>query len=140
LKAFHVTFKSFVPKLAILRVPAIYPMSEISDFQRTNSEFAKSEQKYPVKITLAYALIFPSGQRLSENVHYHQRDIFRKKLTKFDPWYPGGIKISDTTCGIPLNDVMRIAGQVEVTSSRRHGELGVWNSGINSCFSVVFVA
>jgi hypothetical protein len=30
------------------------PMPEISDFQRTNSEFAKSEQKYPVKITLAY--------------------------------------------------------------------------------------
>jgi hypothetical protein len=33
----------------------IYPMPEISDFQRTNSEFAKSEQKYPVKITLEYA-------------------------------------------------------------------------------------
>jgi hypothetical protein len=32
----------------------IYPMPEISDFQRTNSEFAKSEQKYPVKITLEY--------------------------------------------------------------------------------------
>jgi hypothetical protein len=32
-----------------------YPMPEISDFQRTNSEFAKSEQKYPVKITLEYA-------------------------------------------------------------------------------------
>jgi hypothetical protein len=30
-------------------------MPEISDFQRTNSEFAKSEQKYPVKIILAYA-------------------------------------------------------------------------------------
>jgi hypothetical protein len=30
-------------------------MPEISDFQRTNSEFAKSEQKYPVKITLEYA-------------------------------------------------------------------------------------
>jgi hypothetical protein len=30
-------------------------MPEISDFQRTNYEFAKSEQKYPVKITLAYA-------------------------------------------------------------------------------------
>jgi hypothetical protein len=29
-------------------------MPEISAFQRTNSEFAKSEQKYPVKITLAY--------------------------------------------------------------------------------------
>jgi hypothetical protein len=26
-------------------------MPEISDFQRANSEFAKSEQKYPVKIT-----------------------------------------------------------------------------------------
>jgi hypothetical protein len=34
---------------------SIYPMPEISDFQRTNSEFAKSEQKYPVKITLEYA-------------------------------------------------------------------------------------
>jgi hypothetical protein len=33
----------------------IYPMLEISDFQRTNSEFVKSEQKYPVKVTLAYA-------------------------------------------------------------------------------------
>jgi hypothetical protein len=33
----------------------IYPTPEISDFQRTNSEFAKSEQKYPVKITLEYA-------------------------------------------------------------------------------------
>jgi hypothetical protein len=32
-----------------------YPMPEISDFQRTNSEFAKSEQKYPIKITLEYA-------------------------------------------------------------------------------------
>jgi hypothetical protein len=29
----------------------LYPMTKISDFQRTNSEFAKSEQKYPVKIT-----------------------------------------------------------------------------------------
>jgi hypothetical protein len=29
-------------------------MPGISDFQRTNSEFTKSEQKYPVKITLAY--------------------------------------------------------------------------------------
>jgi hypothetical protein len=33
----------------------IYPLSEISDIQCTISEFAKSEQKYPVKITLAYA-------------------------------------------------------------------------------------
>jgi hypothetical protein len=72
-----------------------YPMPEISDFQRTNSEFAKSEQKYPVKITLEYAL-FPSVQSLSESLHYHQHDIFGKKLTKFDlwspanePWYPG---------------------------------------------------
>jgi hypothetical protein len=32
---------------------AFHPMPEISDFQRTNSEFAKSEQKYPIKITLA---------------------------------------------------------------------------------------
>jgi hypothetical protein len=30
-------------------------MPEISDFQRTNSEFVKSEQKYPIKITLEYA-------------------------------------------------------------------------------------
>jgi hypothetical protein len=32
----------------------LYPMPEISDFQGTNSEFAKSEQRYPVKITLVY--------------------------------------------------------------------------------------
>jgi hypothetical protein len=63
-------------------------MPEISDFQRTNSEFAKSEKKYPVKVTLACTLIFPSVQSLSESVHYHQRDMFRKKLTKFDPWSP----------------------------------------------------
>jgi hypothetical protein len=30
-------------------------MPEISDLQRKNSKFVKSEQKYPVKITLAYA-------------------------------------------------------------------------------------
>jgi hypothetical protein len=47
-----------------------------------------------------------SVQSLSDSVHYHQLDIFRKKLTKFDPWSPaiepsgGGIKISDTTCGM----------------------------------------
>jgi hypothetical protein len=43
--------------LSPIRLPvsnAFYPMPEISDFQRTNSEFAKSEQKYPVKITLEY--------------------------------------------------------------------------------------
>jgi hypothetical protein len=33
-------------------------------------------------------LIFPSVQNLSASVHYHQRDIFRKKLTKFDRWSP----------------------------------------------------
>jgi hypothetical protein len=32
-----------------------YPMPEISDFHSTNSELAKSEQKYPVKFTLEYA-------------------------------------------------------------------------------------
>jgi hypothetical protein len=32
-----------------------YPMPEISDFQHTNSELAKSDQRYPVKITLEYA-------------------------------------------------------------------------------------
>jgi hypothetical protein len=32
-----------------------YPTPEISDFQRTNSEFAKSEQKKPAKMTLEYA-------------------------------------------------------------------------------------
>jgi hypothetical protein len=31
--------------------PRIYPMPEISDFQRTNSELVK----YPMKITLEYA-------------------------------------------------------------------------------------
>jgi hypothetical protein len=31
-------------------------------------------------------LIFLSMQSLSESVHYHQRDIFRKKLTTCDPW------------------------------------------------------
>jgi hypothetical protein len=36
-----------------LQILNLYPMPEISDFQRTNSEFAKSEQKCPVKITLA---------------------------------------------------------------------------------------
>jgi hypothetical protein len=30
-------------------------------------------------------------------------------------------------------------GAVGVTASRRHGELGVWNSGIKTCLSVVFV-
>jgi hypothetical protein len=30
-------------------------MPEISDLQRTNSKFPKSEKKYPVKITLEYA-------------------------------------------------------------------------------------
>jgi hypothetical protein len=75
----------------------IYSMPEISDFQRTSSEFAKSEQKYPVTITCIRTLIFTSGQSLSESVHYHQGDIFpRKKIRKFDPWslaiepwYPG---------------------------------------------------
>jgi hypothetical protein len=33
-------------------------------------------------------LIFPSVQCLSDSVHYHQRNKFRKKLTKFDPWRP----------------------------------------------------
>jgi hypothetical protein len=33
-------------------------------------------------------LIFPSMQSLSDIMHYCQRDIFRKKLTKFDPWCP----------------------------------------------------
>jgi hypothetical protein len=32
-----------------------YPIPEISDFKRTNFEFSKSEQKYPVKTTLEYA-------------------------------------------------------------------------------------
>jgi hypothetical protein len=66
----------------------VYPMPEIRDFQRTNSEFAKSEQQYPVKINLEYAhkysLLcndYPTAWTI-----YHQRDIFRKKLTKFDPW------------------------------------------------------
>jgi hypothetical protein len=78
------------------QVRCFYPMPAVGDFQRTNSKFAKSEQKYPVDITLAYAHIVPSGQCLSESVDNHQRDIFRKKLTKFDlwspsiePWYPG---------------------------------------------------
>jgi hypothetical protein len=38
-------------------------MPEISDFQRTNSM-----------------------QSLSDSVHYRQRNIFHKKITKFDPW------------------------------------------------------
>jgi hypothetical protein len=33
-------------------------------------------------------LIFPSVQSSSDSVHYRQRDIFRKKLTQFDPWSP----------------------------------------------------
>jgi hypothetical protein len=44
-------FSEFCSKTSVLK--EFYP--EISDFQRTNSEFAKSEQKYPVKITLEYA-------------------------------------------------------------------------------------
>jgi hypothetical protein len=100
-------------------------------FQRTNSEFAKSEQKYPVKIR---TLIFPSVQSLSDSVHYHQRDIFRKKQTKFDAWSPAiepwyknirynirVIRISSVasvSSGI-LHDVMRIVGQVDVMSWRR---------------------
>jgi hypothetical protein len=108
----------------------IYPMPEISDFQRTNSEFAKSQQKYPaVKITLAlHRLIFPSMQSLSKSVHYRHRDIFRKELTKFDPWSPAiepcirynicGMRISSvaSVSSQNLNDVMRIVGQVDVIS------------------------
>jgi hypothetical protein len=45
--------KRLLEKLTDQCIPHLYPMPEISDFQRTNSEFAKSEQKYPVKITLA---------------------------------------------------------------------------------------
>jgi hypothetical protein len=91
-----------------------YPMPEISNFQRTNYEFAKSEQKYPVKNHFSIrTLIFPSVQSLSDSVYYHQRDIFRKKTKKIWPvesgdravasW--GGIKLSDTTYvvyGFPL--------------------------------------
>jgi hypothetical protein len=97
-------------------------MPEISDFQRTNSEFANSEQKYPVKVTsVGYThtiIIFPSVQTLSDNVPYHQRDIFRK-------YYPGWNKsirynimwYTDFLCCVSvsgiLNDVMR---QVDVMS------------------------
>jgi hypothetical protein len=56
-------------------------MTEISDFQRTNSEFAKSRQNH-----LKMHTNIPSVQSLSNSVHYHQRDIFRKKLIKFYPW------------------------------------------------------
>jgi hypothetical protein len=49
----HEIWKMFL-KLTV-NFNVIYPMPEISDFQRTNSEFAKSEQRYPVKITLEYA-------------------------------------------------------------------------------------
>jgi hypothetical protein len=85
----------------------IYPMPEISDFQRTNSEFAKSEQKYPVPSNhfRIRTPIFLSVQSLSESVNYHQRDIFRKKTNKILPVESSdravvsrrGIKISDTT-------------------------------------------
>jgi hypothetical protein len=111
-------------------------------------------------------LIFPSGQSLSESMHYYQRDIFRLKhqqnlthgvrrsnhgtrsLYKNIRYNICGIWIS-SVASVPsrnLNDVMRIVGQVDVmssyigvTSSRRYGELGVWNSRIKSCFLVVFV-
>jgi hypothetical protein len=82
-------------------------------------------------------LIFPSVQSLFESVHYHQCDIFHKKLTKFDPWspaiepwYPGWYKnirynirvirissVASVLSGI-LNDVMRIIEQVDVMSWR----------------------
>jgi hypothetical protein len=70
-------------------------------------------------------------QSLSDSVHYHQRNIFRQKLIKFDPWSPAielwyknirynicVIRISSValvSSGI-LNDIMRIVGQVEVMS------------------------
>jgi hypothetical protein len=64
-------------------------MPEISDFQHTNSEFAKFEKKISRQDHFSIStLIFPSGQRSSETMYYHQRDIFRKKLTKFDLWIP----------------------------------------------------
>jgi hypothetical protein len=43
--------------LEVRQYSSFYPMPEISDFQRTNSEFAKSEQKYPVKITFGRAYL-----------------------------------------------------------------------------------
>jgi hypothetical protein len=43
-----VAFKMIRPQDHIhMMILIIYPMPEISDFQRTNSEFVKSEQKYP---------------------------------------------------------------------------------------------
>jgi hypothetical protein len=64
-------------------------------------------------------LIFPSRQSLSESVHYHQRDIFRKKLKKFDlwspaiePWYPGWYKnIRYNICGIRLSSVASVSSR-----------------------------
>jgi hypothetical protein len=69
---------------------SFYPMPEISDFQRTNSKIPR-QNHFRIR-----TLIFPSGQSLSNSVHYHQRDIFRKKLTKFNPWSPAserGIRV-----------------------------------------------
>jgi hypothetical protein len=61
----------------------IYPMPEISDFQRTNSEFAKIRAKIPRQNHFRIrTLIFPSVQSLSDSVYYHQHDIFRKKIKK----------------------------------------------------------
>jgi hypothetical protein len=55
-------------------------------------------------------LIFPSVKSLSDSVHYHKCDIFRKKLTKFDPWnqtnnHLGNLlsKCSDSLLPSPFN-------------------------------------
>jgi ribosomal protein S8 len=74
-----------------------YPMPEISDFQRTHSEFAKSEQKYPVNISFRAKFI---RQRALSPTRY-----ISKKTNKIWPVESGdravvsghGIKISDTT-------------------------------------------
>jgi hypothetical protein len=59
-------------------------MPEISDFQRTNFGFAKSEQKYPVNTHTN----IPFRAKFIPTACTITNAIFRKKLTKFDPWSP----------------------------------------------------
>jgi hypothetical protein len=139
-------------------------MPEISDFQRTNSEFANSEQKYPVKITSTRTLIFPPVKVYPRAcpitnaiyfvINYKIWPVVSGNRAVVMVVSGGGIHISDTTYagvyGFPLlrqchrgtsmtscvllDRSTRCRGSVGVTSSRRHGELGVWNSRIKSCF------
>jgi hypothetical protein len=100
--------------------------------------------------------------KISHQNHFSIHTLIFPWPVEFGDWAVvsgGGIKISDTTyvvCGFPLlrqchrgismtlyvllDRSTWCRCYVGVTSSRRHDELGVWNSRIKSCFSVVFVA